>query len=80
LFFGDIPAAQSRKTPTKMDKKIMPWALGFALIVFLSLDFWNWGKAQPFVFGLPYWVVTFIVLNLLLSAYYYLFSRMYWRE
>ena len=63
-----------------MEKKTMPWVLVYALILLLSLDFWNWGKAEPFVWGMPYWVFVFIVLNLLLSAYYYLFSRLYWRD
>ena len=57
----------------------MPWIGAFAVILILSLDFWNWGKATPLVFGMPYWIVIFILLNLALSLYYLLFSRLYWR-
>jgi hypothetical protein len=63
-----------------MIKKTMPWVLGYALIVLLSLDFWNWGRSQPVILGMPYWVIAFILLNLTLSAYYFLFSRKYWGD
>ena len=61
-------------------RRALPWVVGFAAILLLSLDFWNWGRAYPLVFGMPYWVVFFILLNLLLSVFYLLFGRLYWRE
>ena len=60
--------------------KVLPWVMGFAAIVVLSLDFWNWGAAMPLLFGMPYWVVAFIALNLIISIYYLLFCRFYWRD
>lgn len=64
----------------KMGRSIFPWAAGFAVLVLLSLDFWNWGRALPLVLGMPYWVVAFFLLNLTLCAYYVLFSVSYWRD
>jgi hypothetical protein len=61
-------------------KRALPWALGYAIIFLLSLDFWNWGRFAPLLMGLPYWVVAFILLNLALSLYYLLFARFYWRD
>ncbi|MFH1055344.1 MAG: hypothetical protein V1744_04530 [Candidatus Altiarchaeota archaeon] len=63
-----------------MMRRALPWVLGFVAVLTLSLDFWNWGKATPLIFGLPYWVVVFFLLNLMLGVYYFLFSVKYWRD
>jgi hypothetical protein len=61
-------------------KKTMPWKVGYVVIVALSLDFWNWGRTEPLILGVPYWVVAFILLNLALSAFYMSFAANAWGD
>ncbi|MCB0303770.1 MAG: hypothetical protein KDI38_08325 [Calditrichaeota bacterium] len=65
----------------KSNRQIIPWSLFFAALFILSLDYWNWD--QPVGIGplhLPVWIYGFILLQLLLAAGIYLFSRKFWRE
>jgi len=56
------------------------WYLIFIGLFLLSLDFWWWEKSEPFVFGLPFWVLYLIILTLITSLAFYLFSKYYWRD
>jgi len=55
------------------------WFLIFAILFLLSIDFWAWNKTEPFIFGLPFWVIYILILTLSLSFFYYLFCRYFWR-
>jgi len=53
----------------------------FIVIIFiLSLDFWGWYQSKPMFLGLPIWVYYIIFLTLLLSIFYYIFSKNIWRK
>jgi len=56
------------------------WFTIFTIMFVLSLDFWNWNKSKPFFFGLPFWILYFIVLTLSLALLFYVFSKNAWRE
>jgi SSS family solute:Na+ symporter len=43
----------------------LTYGIIFTVIFILAMDFWNWGKSGPFVFGLPYWTWYFIGLSLI---------------
>jgi hypothetical protein len=60
------------------DKKT--WIIGYLILFFLSLDFWNWGAATPLILGMPYWVIHSLVLTSALSLYYLLFSKYCWGD
>lgn len=61
-------------------KKNGVWYIVFIGIFLLSLDFWWWGQAEPLMFGLPFWVVYLLILTLITSVAFYLFSKYYWRD
>ena len=56
------------------------WYLIFIGLFLLSLDFWWWGQTTPLIFGLPFWVVYLLILTLITSLAFYLFSKYYWRD
>ena len=56
------------------------WYLVFIGLFLLSLDFWWWEKSEPLVFGLPFWIVYLIILTIITSIAFYLFSKYYWRD
>lgn len=62
------------------NKKNVVWYLLFSLVFVLSMDFWGWNKSKPFIFGLPFWVVYFLLITLVVSVIFYLFARFYWGE
>ncbi len=56
------------------------WYLVFIGLFLLSLDFWWWRQSEPLMFGLPFWVVYLLILTLITSVAFYLFSKYYWRD
>lgn len=62
-----------------MKKKIALWGALFLLFV-LSLDFWAWHKAEPLIWGMPFWIVYLFGLTLMLALFYLAFAKFYWRE
>ena len=61
----------------------MKWSLAamFIAIVFLSQDYWNWFESSRMeIFGFPYVVVYFFVLQLFLAVVIWVFSVKFWRE
>jgi SSS family solute:Na+ symporter len=38
-------------------------------VFILAMDFWVWGEALPMVFGVPFWIVYFILLSGLQTAF-----------
>lgn len=46
--------------------KAWRWVVVFAFIFFLSLDFYNWHRHTPLIFGLPFWLYFHFALLLLL--------------
>jgi hypothetical protein len=55
------------------------WYLVFILLFSFSLDFWGWNKSRPVIFGLPLWIYYFLILTLLTSVVFYIFSKYFWR-
>ena len=55
------------------------WYIIFILLFLFSLDFWGWGQGKPLFFGLPLWIIYLLVLTLLTSIIFYIFSKFYWR-
>ena len=54
--------------------------LVFIVIFLLSLDFWGWGQSKPMIFGMPLWVYYILIITLLTSVAFYIFSKYYWRD
>ena len=61
-------------------KKYLIWFILFIFIFILSNDYWNWNKSNPIILGLPLWMIYFIILTLLTSFAFYLFSTYYWSD
>ncbi len=55
------------------------WYFMFILLFIFSLDFWSWNLSKPLVFGLPLWIYYLLILTLLTSVVFYVFSKIYWR-
>ena len=55
------------------------WYLLFFLLFIFSLDFWGWNKSNPLILGLPLWIYYFIIITLLTSVAFYIFSKYFWR-
>ncbi|MFH1404219.1 MAG: hypothetical protein ABIH11_08130 [Candidatus Altiarchaeota archaeon] len=64
----------------RMDWRRNLWYSGWLALLLLSLDFWNWGSIRYMFFGIPCWVVCMLIITVLLSMYYQLFSRTVWGE
>jgi hypothetical protein len=56
------------------------WYIFFVVLFLLSLDFWGWGQSKPLILGLPLWVYYILIITLLTSLAFYIFSKYYWRE
>jgi hypothetical protein len=56
------------------------WYVIIILLFIGSLDFWAWNKTHPLILGLPFWMYYLLILTLLTSFIFYLFSKDYWRE
>ena len=52
----------------------------FIVIFLLSLDFWGWRQYKPLILGMPLWVYYLLILTLLTSVAFYLFSKSYWSD
>ena len=52
----------------------------FIVIFLLSLDFWGWGQYKPLILGMPLWVYYLLILTLLTSVAFYLFSKSFWSD
>ena len=52
----------------------------FIVIFLLSLDFWGWEQYKPLILGMPLWVYYLLILTLLTSVAFYLFSKSYWSD
>lgn len=69
------------KLPFWMPRKSnILWYFLFILIFILSLDYWQWNVHNPLVYGLPLWIIYFLILTILTSFVFYLFSIFYWRD
>ncbi len=55
------------------------WLIVFLIVFSASVDIWWWNSAQPLVFGLPFWVLYFILLTLTLSCVFYFFAKYHWK-
>jgi hypothetical protein len=55
------------------------WYLLFTLLLIFSLDFWGWNNSNPLIIGLPLWIYYFIILTILTSVAFYIFSKYIWR-
>jgi hypothetical protein len=53
----------------------LAWALLFLAFFILANDFWAWGRIPVLFLGLPLWVWYFIVLGILLSVAFAIWSR-----
>jgi len=54
------------------------WAAAFGLLFVASIDLWAWDWTEPDVFGLPYVIVYFAVLEAVLFVMMLAFSKYYW--
>jgi len=52
----------------------------FFTIFLLSLDYWTSDEIRFGFFNLPYRVYYFIILQFILAAVIYLFSKRFWKE
>jgi len=52
----------------------------FIGLFLLSLDFWGWRQYNPLILGLPFWVYYLLIITLLTSVSFYLFSIRFWRD
>jgi len=52
----------------------------FIVLFLASLDFWGWGQYRPLILGMPFWVYYLIIITLLTSVAFYLFSKHFWRD
>ena len=52
----------------------------FIVLFLFSLDFWGWGQYMPLILGMPLWVYYLIILTMLTSVAFYLFSKSYWSD
>jgi hypothetical protein len=56
------------------------WFFVFLAIFMLAVDWWNWGHSEIMLFGLPYWILRVIVLTLVLSPVFWVFSHHLWGD
>ncbi len=69
------PAAENTAIVFPLHRRNWLWTGVFGLFLILGNDFWNWEKTRPLWFGLPGWIWYFILLGLLLSGAFALYSR-----
>lgn len=57
------------------------WAMPFAVLFLLSLDYWAWGRATRLgPFNLPTWIYYFGALQLALAGCLFWFGRTFWPD
>jgi len=55
------------------------WFLLITVLFLLYLDYWQWNKVEPLVFGwMPWHVFWQVLLNLALAVAFTLFSKFHW--
>ncbi len=59
---------------------MIKWWIIIGVIAFLSMDFWNWNKSQPFISFLPFWAWQIFFITLLFSAVLAAFAGYGWRN
>ncbi|HKK64842.1 MAG TPA: sodium:solute symporter family protein [Clostridia bacterium] len=57
-----------------LQRSILAWTGIFGLFFLLGNDFWNWNRSPVLLLGLPGWIWYFILLGILLSGAFALFS------
>ena len=62
----------------KSPRQDIGWVLGFAIVFVATLDYYSWGKAEPLIGGMPYWVIYLFALNFILAGYYYFLAERRW--
>jgi hypothetical protein len=55
------------------------WYLLFVFLFLFSIDFWGWNQVKPMFFGLPIWIIYFLIITLLTSIAFFIFSKVFWR-
>jgi len=63
-----------------LEKSRTLWITVFALLLVLSMDFWNWEVSKIYFDFLPVWIIRLIILQMLLAVAIYIFSKTYWGE
>jgi hypothetical protein len=61
-------------------KNNLIWYILFTFLFLLSLDFWQWNNYNPIYFGMPIWLIYFLILTMLTSFTFYLFAKYYWSD
>jgi hypothetical protein len=58
------------------------WVVWAIIIVFYLLrhDFWNWGKIEPFLFGMPVALWYHILYSILSTGVVYLMVKYVWPD
>jgi hypothetical protein len=70
-----------KKIPFWLPKKNNAiWYVIFFLIFLSSQDYWQWNNNNPLIFGLPIWVIYILILTILTSFAYYIFTKFYWSD
>lgn len=67
-------AAENINLVFPLQRRNLAWAGIFGLFFLLGNDFWNWNQSQALLLGLPGWIWYFILLGVLLSGAFALFS------
>jgi SSS family solute:Na+ symporter len=70
------PRDGSTREPSALSRRaITGWAIAFAALFFVGVDFWNWGDGRPSLLGFPWWVWMFAGLCALTSGMFWLLGR-----
>lgn len=67
-------AAENINLVFPLQQRNWAWAGIFGLFFLLGNDFWNWNRSRALLLGLPGWIWYFILLGVLLSGAFALFS------
>lgn len=55
------------------------WLL-LAVLVLLSVDFWNWRQHAPMLWFMPAWMWHVVAVTLLFSLAFFFIARYEWRD
>src|SRR6056297_1893065 len=67
-------AAENISLVFTLQRRNWAWAGIFGLFFLLGNDFWNWNQSRALLLGLPGWIWYFILLGVLLSGAFALYS------
>lgn len=75
LVGGSLLGSRMARPLPAIPKSTWAWALLFAGLFALSLDFWNWNEVPTLVAGLPTWLWATLALNVLTAGAFWALSK-----